>query len=338
MDLIPQTNTKLEIFIKLKERLILAQSIALYKVNIELLEAYFDIGKSISENIETQKWGSGIIDNLAEFFRIELPGIKGLNKRNLYYMKSFYERYRDFRFVQEAPAKLTWTHHQVILDGTKTLEEAMFYVNYAIDNQYSSVVIKEAVKKKEIENYSLAQNNFEKTYPIIKSGGELIVDDQTNLDFLILSKEHKERELEDGIVKNIVKFLSRMNGKIAFVGRQYPVKFTEKQYFIDLLFFHVDLNCYIVFELKVGEFKPDHIGQLALYLGAVNKEVKKESHNQTIGILLCQNKDRVEVEYILNTINTPIGVTTYSYTELPKEISQYLPSSDDLVDLSNNID
>jgi hypothetical protein len=130
--------------------------------------------------------------------------------------------------------------------------------------------------------------------------------------------------------------LSKMNGKIAFVGRQYPVKFTEKQYFIDLLFFHVDLNCYIVFELKAGEFKPDHIGQLALYLGAVNKELKKETHNQTIGILLCQNKDRVEVEYILNTINTPIGVTTYSYTELPKEFSQYLPSSDDLVDLSNN--
>ena len=329
MELTKQTNTDPHLFNIFKERLVLAQSRALYKVNIELLEAYFDIGKSISENLETQKWGSGVIDTLAEYFKIELPGTKGLNKRNLYYMKSFYERYRDFAFVQEAPAKLTWTHHQVILDGTKTLEEAMFYVNYAVKNQYSSVIIKEAVKKKEIDNYKISQNNFEKTYPLIKSEGELIIGDETNLDFLLLAKNHKEKEIENGIVHNIVKFLNRMGGRMSFVGQQYPVRYSEDQYFIDLLFFHLDLNCYIVIELKSDRFKSDYIGQLALYIGAINKEVKKESNNPTIGILICRDKDRVAVEYLLDTINAPIGVTTYTYTELPENVAKFLPSEFD---------
>jgi predicted nuclease of restriction endonuclease-like (RecB) superfamily len=326
---VPQLNTNLKIFDNLKNRLLLAQTRALYKVNLELLEAYFDIGKSISENLETQKWGSSVIDTLAEYFKVELPGTRGLNKRNLYYMKSFYERYRDFAFVQEAPAKLTWTHHQVILDGTKTIEEAMFYVNYAIKNQYSSVVIKEAVKKKEIDNYNLAQNNFDKTYPTVKAQGELIIGDETNLDFLLLAKSHKEKELENGIVNNIVKFLNRMGGRMSFVGKQYPVKYSEDQYFMDLLFYHLDLNCYIVIELKSDKFKADYIGQLALYIGAVNKEVKKQSDNPTIGILICRDKDRVAVEYLLDTINAPIGVSTYSYTELPESVAKYLPNKFD---------
>ena len=326
---VTKVNTNLQDFINLKNRLILAQSRALYKVNIELLEAYFDIGKLISEKLEAKKWGTGVIDKLVEYFKIELPGTRGLNKRNLYYMKSFYERYRDFAIVQEAPAQLTWTHHQVILDGTKTLEEAMFYVNYAIKNQYSSVMIKEAVKKKDIDNYNLAQNNFDKTYPLIKSEGELIIGDETNLDFLLLTKNHKEKEIENGIVKNIVKFLNRMGGRMSFVGQQYPVKYSEDQYYMDLLFYHLDLNCYIVIELKSDKFKADYIGQLALYIGAVNKEVKKESDNPTIGILICRDKDRVAVEYLLDTIKAPIGVSTYSYTELPEEVAKYLPSEFD---------
>jgi predicted nuclease of restriction endonuclease-like (RecB) superfamily len=329
MNTVSQIVNDLEVFNNLKNRLISAQSKALYKVNLELMEAYFDIGKSISQNIENQKWGIGVIDNLAEYFKIELPGIRGLNKRNLYYMKSFYERYRDFAIVQEAPAQLTWTHHQLILDGTKTLEEAMFYINYAIKNQYSSVAIKEAIKKKDIDNYNLAQNNFEKTYPTMKQQGELIIGDDTNLDFLMLTKKHKEKEVENGIVYNIVKFLNRMGGRMAFVGQQYPVKYSEDQYYMDLLFYHLDLNCYVVIELKSDKFRADYIGQLALYIGAVNKEVKKESDKPTIGILICRDKDRVAVEYLLETINAPIGVSTYSYTELPEEVAKYLPSQFD---------
>jgi predicted nuclease of restriction endonuclease-like (RecB) superfamily len=317
-------------FKELKSRLEKAQYQALQKVNVEQLSAYFDIGKTISDNLKANKWGSGVIIQLAEYFKTELLGIRGLNQRNLYYMKSFYERYQDFTILQEAPAKLTWTHHQIILDATKTLDEALFYVHLAINKKYSSVDLKQAVKRNELENYNKSQNNFDITYKQISNEEHLIVGDEVNLDFLSLPKNHKEKQLEDGIVKNIVKFLSRMGGKMAFVGRQYPVKYTEREYFIDLLFYHIDLNCYVVFELKATRFEAEFVGKLGLYVGAVNKELKKESQNPTIGILICTDKDRTEVEYILSTMNAPIGVATYSYDELPVDIAKLLPSEEEL--------
>jgi predicted nuclease of restriction endonuclease-like (RecB) superfamily len=317
-------------FRDLKNRIQVAQYNAMYQVNVEQLSAYFDIGKVISENVGSQKWGSGVIVKLAEYFRIELPGISGLNQRNLYYMKSFYEIFKDFAIVQQAAAKITWRHHQVIIDSTKSLEDVLFYVNLSITKQYSSVRLKEAIKRDELKNFKNSQNNFDVRFSQISQGRHLIIGDETSLDFLLLAQDHKEKEVEDGIVRNIVKFLDRMGGRMAFVGRQYPVKFTEKQYFIDLLFYHLDLNCYIVFELKASEFKPDFIGQLALYLGAVNKEVKKESDKPTIGVLLCKKRDKVEVEYLLNTINAPIGVSTYTYNELPEEVAKFLPDIGDI--------
>jgi predicted nuclease of restriction endonuclease-like (RecB) superfamily len=275
-----------------------------------MLGVYFEIGKVISDNLKTGNLGDKTINDLVMYFRQEFPGIKSFNRRNLYYMKAYFETCSSNEIVQTLSAQLSWSHLIELITGIKSAKEIEFYLKHSIKNNYTLRQIRDSIKFDDYAKYTLSQNNYEKLLPAVFDSDTHIISDETNLDFLVLSRKHKEREIEDGIVDNIVKFLSRMGGTFSFVGRQYPINFETEEYAIDLLFYHLELRCFVVIELKAEKFKPDHIGQLALYIGAVNRKLKKPIDNPTIGIIICSEKDRNTVEYMLDVINAPVGVST----------------------------
>jgi predicted nuclease of restriction endonuclease-like (RecB) superfamily len=322
-------DSNINIFLDLKTKIINAQNQSLKYLNSQMLGVYFEIGKVISENLKNGNWGDKVVDEMEKYFVQEFPGIKSFNRRNLYHMVSYFELCNQNSIVLTLSTQLSWSHLVAIFVGNSNIESSTFYIKHAIKNNYTVRQLRDSIKFNDFAKYTLSQNNYEKLLPAVFDSDIHIISDETNLDFLVLSRKHKEREIEDGIVDNIVKFLSRMGGTFSFVGRQYPINFETEEYAIDLLFYHLELRCFVVIELKAEKFKPDHIGQLALYIGAVNRKLKKPIDNPTIGIIICSEKDRNTVDYMLDVINAPVGVSTYSYTELPKDIAKFLPSDED---------
>jgi predicted nuclease of restriction endonuclease-like (RecB) superfamily len=324
-----KSDSNISIFKDLKIKIIKAQNQSLKYLNSQMLEVYFEIGKVISENLKTGNWGDKVVDEMEKYFIQEFPGIRSFYRRNLYFMKSYFEICSENPIVYSLTTQLSWTHITSVLSNDLNTGHFAFYIKHSINNNYSVRQLKDSIKFDDYTKYQLSQNNYEKLLPTVFDSDTNIISDETNLDFLVLSKKIIKREIEDGIVNNIVKFLSRMGGTYSFVGRQYPINFETEEYAIDLLFYHLELRCFVVIELKAEKFKPDHIGQLALYIGAVNRKLKKPIDNPTIGIIICSEKDRNTVEYMLDVINAPVGVSTYSYTELPKDIAKFLPSDED---------
>ena len=225
-----------------------------------------------------------------------------------------------------------WVQNCIILEKCKSLKQIAFYLKQTKEKGWSKLDLLEKIEQNYFENFALAQNNFEATVPeTLKAQVAWEFLDDYNIELINPDQPVSEKALENTIVENIVKFLHEMGGNFAFVGRQFRLTLNEKEYFVDLLFFNLTLNCYVVFELKAREFSPKDVGQTQIYMQLINKQVKKPYHNNTIGIILCRTKNRLEVEYMLELAKDPMGVATYNrYSQLPAEYAKYLPSEEEL--------
>ena len=302
-------------------------------VNTGILELYWEIGKGIYTKQKEANWGSKIIDQIAIDLKHEFPEIKGFSRRNIYAMRQWYLFYsQKFPIVPQVVAQIPWGHNRLIISKTKDINEALFYIEETINNSWSREILEIQISDKLYQRKGKAITNFKSTLPDKQSDLAInILKDPYNFDFLGLENDALERVIEDELVKHITKFLLELGKGFAFIGRQYKIEISETDYFIDLLFYHIELRCFIVVELKSGKFKPEFAGKLNFYLSAVDTQLKKEGDNPSIGILLCKKKDRIEVEYALRDIGKPLGVSEYLLTEaIPDRIKTQLPSVEEL--------
>jgi len=313
---------------ELKFRIHTARQRAALSVNRELVLLYWQIGRDILARQEMQGWGAKVIDRLAHDLRVAFPEMKGFSPRNLKYMRAFAEAWPDADFVQASLAQLPWYHQLALLDKLQTDDDRRWYAAKAIENNWSRNVLVVQIETGLRARTGTAVTNFGTQLPKPQSDlARESLKDPYRLDFLGIGEEAEEREIESALVRHITHFLLELGAGFAFVGRQMHIEVGGDDFFIDLLFYHLKLRCYVVVELKAGAFKPEHTGQLAFYLTAVDAQVKHADDNPTIGLLLCKSKNRVVAEYALRDSNKPIGVAEYQLVNaLPDPLKTSLPS------------
>lgn len=313
---------------ELKTRIHSAQQRATLAVNRELVPLYWQIGRDILARQAQQGWGAKVIERLAQDLRAAFPDMKGFSPRNLKYMRAFAEAWPDAEFVQGVLAQLPWYHHLALLDKLPGAEARCWYAAKAIEHNWSRNVLVMHIETRLQERSGAALTNFPASLP--KPLSDLAresLKDPYRFDFLGLTDEAQEREVEHALLKHVTRFLLELGAGFAFVGRQVLLNVGGDEFFVDLLFYHLKLRCYVVIELKGGKFKPEHLGQLGFYLTAVDMQVKAEQDNPTIGLLLCKSKNKVVAEYALRDTAQPIGVAEYQLIEsLPAELQTSLPS------------
>lgn len=316
--------------LEIKEKIDKARYESLKAVNKERILMNLYIGSVISEKVKIG-WGDSVIKTLANDLQAEYVGLKGISARSLYRMRFIFEETLVDPNLPQLVAKLPWGHTDLIFIKVKDLEQRIFYLQKTIENGWSRGVLEEEIKFDAYTKHLNFQSNFPKTIDE-KSliNYRLEFKDEYDLSFLELESTHTERQLENALVDNILKTLGKFGSDFAFMGRQFRLELDEKEYFIDLLFYHRRLKCMVAIELKTSEFKPEHSYQLNWYLHLLDKTVKYEDDNPSIGILLCKTKSKLTVEYALELVNHPIGVSTYSYSQLPENIAKYLPNESDL--------
>lgn len=320
-----------EIFKNIKNEILKSQYKAMQVVNRELIFMYWNIGKIILENA---KWGNKFIDNLSMDLKLEFPTIKGFSIRNLKSMKKFAEEYPDFEFVQKVSAQITWSDNLLIIDKVKEFEKRTWYINETVKNGWSYDILDWQIKSNLYERQAICEKatNFQNTLPDVQSDLALqTMKDPYLFDFISLKGKVKELEIENAMISKIKDVLIELGNGFAFVGNQYKLTVSNKEYFIDLLFYHLKLKCYIVVELKAREFEPTDAGQLNFYLSAIDDLVKDETDNPSIGLLLCKSKDKFTAEYALKDINKPIGVSEYKILQdIPEYLQSQLPKAEDI--------
>jgi len=312
----------------LKTRIHAAQQRAALAVNRELVLLYWQIGRDILARQAEQGWGAKVIDRLAADLRTAFPDMKGFSRANLMYMRAFAEAWPDAAIVQQAVGRLPWGHNLVLLTRLKRTEQRLAYARAAMEHGWSRNVLNIHIETRLLERTGQAITNFAERLPA--PGSDLArqsLKDPYLFDFLDVGREADEREIEASLVRHITRFLLELGAGFAFVGRQVHLEVGDDDFFIDLLFYHLKLHCYVVIELKAEKFKPEHMGQLSFYLTAVDRQVKAEQDNPTIGLLLCKRKNKVVAEYALRDTVAPIGVAEYQLIEsLPAELQTSLPS------------
>ena len=319
------------IFQHIKNEVLSSQYQAMQAVNKELIFMYWNIGKIISENIE---WGNKFVDNLSIDLKNEFPNIQGFSVRNLRNMRKFYEEYPSAEILQTLSAKLTWSHNILLINKVKDLNVRKWYMNETIKNGWSHDILEDQIKYKLYERQAIADKvtNFENTLPDVQSDLAMqTMKDPYIFDFIVLKGQVKEKQIEDAMIDKIKNVLIELGNGFAFVGNQYKITVSDTDYFIDLLFYHLELRCYVVVELKARKFKPTDAGQLNFYLSAIDDMLRKEGDNPTIGILLCKEKDKLTAEYALKDINKPVGVSEYKLLQdIPEYLQSQLPKAEDI--------
>jgi predicted nuclease of restriction endonuclease-like (RecB) superfamily len=312
----------------LKTRIHSAQQRAALAVNRELVLLYWQIGRDILVRQAEQGWGAKVIERLAHDLRTAFPEMKGFSRANLMYMRAFAQAWPDGEIIQQAVGQLPWGHNLVLLTRLKDPRQRLAYAQSAIANGWSRNVLNIHIETRLLERSGKAVTNFELSLPRPQSDlARESLKDPYRLDFLGLGKEAGERDIENALVKHVTEFLLELGAGFAFVGRQVLLDVGGDEFFIDLLFYHLKLRCYVVIELKAGKFKPEHLGQLGFYLTAVDRQVKSEHDNPTIGLLLCKSKNKVVAEYALGDKSQPMGIAEYKLLEsLPAELQTSLPS------------
>ncbi len=312
----------------LKDRIHTAQQRAALVVNRELVELYWQMGRDILQRQAAQGWGSKVIERLAHDLRVAFPGMKGFSRANLMYMRAFAEAWPDAEIVQQAVGQLPWGHNLVLLAKLKSPEMRLAYAQAAIEHGWSRNVLSIHIETRRLERSGQAITNFVERLPMPGSDlAQQSLKDPYLFDFLDVGNEADEREIESALVKHITQFLLELGAGFAFVGRQVHLEVGGDDFFIDLLFYHLKLRCYVVIELKAEKFKPEHLGQLSFYITAVDRQIKSEQDAPTIGLLLCKSKNEVVAEYALGDKSQPMGVAEYKLLEsLPKELQTNLPS------------
>lgn len=316
----------------LKERIRTAQVKAALAVNRELVLLYWQIGREILQRQEAEGWGSKIITQLAKDLKRAFPDVKGLSRTNLLYMRAFAEAYPDEQIVQQLVGQIPWGHNVRLLDKVKDPIERRWYIQQIITNGWSRNMLTLQIETQLYQRQGGAINNFEQTLPPAQSDlSSQLLKDPYNFDFLTLQAAAQERDLERGLLIHIRDFLLELGFGFAFLGSQYPLTVGEKEYRLDLLFYHTQLHCYVVIDLKMGEFEPEYSGKMNFYVEAVNNLLKGDRDEPTIGIVLCRSKDRTVVEFALGSVHNPIGVATYLVKDdLPPDLQRGLPSVEQL--------
>lgn len=316
----------------LKDEIRKARLKASLAANKELLLLYWFIGKIILEKQNTFGWGAKIIDTISKDLRAEFPDMSGLSVRNLKYMRAFASAYPDKEFVQAALAQITWYHHITLLDKVKDKEERLFYVFETAQLGWSRDVMVNQIESKYWTRKGKVQSNFDRTLPEPQSDlARQVFKDPYLFDFLTLADDYKEKDLENGLIEHLKKFLLELGQGFAFVGQQFPVDVDNRTFQIDLLFYHLKLRCFVVIELKAVEFEPEFVGKLNFYLSAVDDQLKHDNDSPTIGLLICRTKSKFMAEYALRDFNKPIGISEYKLGKaLPEALKDSLPSIKDI--------
>lgn len=326
---------------QLKRDIRSAQVKAAVKVNTEMLRLYWRMGADICEKLKLTSWGDGWLKELSRELMTEFPDMKGFSHRNLQYIRQWFQFYNErITFAQQVVAQIDeevffsvpWGHHLYIISQCKDVDKAIFYLNKTVEHGWSRAMLLNFLNTNLYEHQGKAVNNFNRLLPDPQS--ELAVQtlkDPYNFDFLTLDSEYRERELENALMQNITRFLLELGTGFAFVGRQVPLEVGDETVYPDLLFYHLELRCYVVVELKVCKFKGEHLGQLGVYVSAVNHLKKKPTDNQTIGLLICKTKNNVMAQYALESTNQPIGISEYQLSQLmPEDLKSQLPTIEDI--------
>ncbi len=319
---------------ELKERVRGAQIKAALSVNRELVLLYWQIGQEILARQQQQGWGTKVIERLAKDLKAAFPDMKGFSRTNLLYMKLFAEAYPDEQIVQQVVGQIPWGHHLRILEAVKHPSARLWYVQKVIENGWSRNILNIHIKNDLYNRQGKAITNFNATLTPPQSDlARETLKDPYIFDFLTLGEEALEREVEKELIKHITKFLLELGVGFAFVGQQYPLKVGEEEFYLDLLFYHTKLHCFVVIELKTGKFKPEYTGKINFYLSAVDDLLKSPQDNPSIGLILCASKDNVIAEYALRDVNKPIGIAEWQAEltkSLPKELQAKLPTIEQL--------
>ena len=313
----------------IKEEILNAQIKAIQQVNSNLIMLYFRLGKIVSEN---KKYGNNFTKQVSIELKLTFPNIKGFSERNIRSMRLFYEEYKDDVIWQQVVAKLPWGHNLLLIEKIKDKNIRKIYAENAIKNGWSRNVLALQIDAEFHKRIGKSDNNFSLLLP--PNNSDLVnntLKDPYIFEFISLNNNYKEQELESNMVSKIKDVLLELGKGFSFVGNQYKISVNNQDFYIDLLFYHLELRCYIVVELKAGEFKPEYVGQIGFYVTAVDKLLKKEYDNPTIGLLLCREKNRVTVDWSLQSVNVPIGVSTYKLNnQLPKNILDKLPTEEEI--------
>jgi len=305
---------------------------ALRAVNSELLALYWWLGENISQRQNAMGWGKSVVENLARDLQAEFPGRNGFSAQNLWGMRQFYNEYRDKPKLQSLIGEISWAKNLLIMARCKDDLEREFYLRATARFGWTSKVLQHQLDNHSYRQYLLGQTNFDAAVPeSIKAQAMLAVKDHYTFDFVGLAEQHSERELEHALVRNLRSFLDEMGGAFTFVGNQYRLEVDGKDYFIDLLLFHRRLRCLVAIELKIGDFKPEHKGQIEFYLDTLDQQHRLEGENPPIGIVICRSKTKTMVEYALRTASHALGIATYTVTpQLPASYQADLPSPEQI--------
>lgn len=326
--------------LNLKQKIQQSQIKAAIQVNSALIEMYWDLGKEISERNFENTYGSGFFLQLSKDLRAEFPEIKGLSESNLKYCKRFYQFYNQTDKNRQQVVDdlmhhiflIPWGHHIVLITKCKTQAEAHFYIGKTIENGWSRAILINMISGKLFESQGKTINNFSKTLPDYDS--ELVREtfkDPYIFDFINITENHKERELEKALTENISKFLIELGSGFAFVGKQVEISVGNQSFFIDLLFYHIKLKRYIVIELKTGHFEPEFAGKLNFYVTAVDKKLRDENDNAIVGMIICKDKNEIIAEYSLTDLHKPLGISSYELKKiLPENFKSHLPSIEEV--------
>jgi predicted nuclease of restriction endonuclease-like (RecB) superfamily len=302
------------------------------EVNKELIILYHHIGSAILCQQNEQGWGSKVIDQLSKDLRSEFPEMKGFSTRNLKYMRRFAEEYPNLEFVQQVAALLPWFHIATVMDKVTNIEDQIFYMRNAAQYGWSRNIMIMQIEAKLHKRQGQAITNFKDKLPLPQSDlAHSTLKDPYIFDFLSLGYEAQEREVEKALIQHMEKFLMELGAGFAFVGRQYHLEIGDQDFYIDLLFYHLKLRCFVVIELKDKDFKPEYAGKMNFYLSAVDDLLKHPSDNPSIGLILCKTKNNVLAEYALRDMTKPIGLAEYRLDEaLPEYIKTELPTIEEL--------
>lgn len=330
---VPQSIVAYESLLKgLKERIRQAQVKAHLAVNQELISLYWSIGRDILLQESEQGWGAKVVEKLAKDLKSAFPSSTGFSARNLRYMKAFAESYPDPAILQATPAKLTWYHNCTLLDKVKNTEERHWYALQTIENGWSRDVLVHQIESHLFERQGKSTTNFRSTLPHPESElAQQILKDPYSFEFLEIGHELVERNLERGLLENLRDFLLELGSGFSFVGSQYHLEVDGEDFFLDLLFYHLKLRCFVVVDLKITDFKPEYVGKMGFYLSAVDEKLRHSDDGASIGLILCKTKKSVIAEYTLRTSLSPIGVSEYRLAEaLPAELGGSLPTIENI--------
>lgn len=351
----------------IKTRIRQAQNRAVMSANAEMLHMYWDIGHMITLKQDAEGWGAAVIPRLAVDLRSDLPEIRGFSERNIGRMIAFFRAYPGMNGILPQPVaklaqkpkqeltnlpqavakiqqtdsmacllplvpKIPWGHNILLMEKVKDLSVRLWYVEQALENGWSRAMLTAAIKSHAHKRQGAAVTNFDMQLP--EPHAQLAQDtlkDPYIFDFLTLDEPFRERELETGLIRHLERFLIELGQGFSFVGRQYPLDIGEKDFYIDLLFYHLKLRCFVVVDLKIGPFKPEYAGKINFYCNVVDDILKHETDNPTIGLILCQDKNKVLAEYALRGMNKPIGISEYELTRaLPEELKSSLPTIEEI--------